>query len=403
MFKDALGEINPKTLGVRLRLAREARGWTQKAVADKLKVARTTLVAIEKGERRLQPEELMQLANLYGRRLNELLQKGAPEEGFVVQLRGAVKSPGGESADFVRAIESFERLCEDYVRLERLCQSPARRRYPPPYDLQGVDPEVAAEDVASAERNRLALGDGPLVNIRATLESDVGLRIFLLEELPSEVAGMFAFTESFGGCIAVNASHPVERRRQSLVHEYGHFLTSRYQSEVLYSGRYKRRPAGERFAESFGRAFLMPSEGLRRRFLEMQRQRKSAPTFGDLCRLAHFYHVSVEAMTRRLEELRLIPAGVWHRLQQEGFRAEAARKHLGLEAYQDDEGLLPSRFVALAVESWQRGELSEGQLARILRTDRLGAREIIEELVRGNDEEGLVQPFDFAAPLFAVG
>lgn len=401
MIEGALGEVNPKALGTRLRLAREARKWTQKAVADKLGVARTTLVAIEKGERRLQPAELVRLAKLYGRRLNELLQQEAPEESFVVQLRGAAMPSEKDSDSLFRAIESFEQLCEDYVRLERLCQSPVRRRYPPPYELQGVDPELAAEDVAVAERCRLALGDGPLINLRATLESDVGLRIFL-PDLPSAVAGMFAFTEAFGGCIAVNALHPPERSRHSLAHEYGHFLTTRFQPAVLYSGRYERRPAGERFAETFGRAFLMPSEGLRRRFLEIQRQRKSAPTFGDLCRLAHFYCVSVEAMTRRLEELRLIPAGVWDRLQQEGFQVETARRHLGLAPLQDDEGLLPSRFVALAVEGWQRGELSEGQLARMLRTDRLGAREIIEELAQ-RDEEGPSQSFDFATPLFAVG
>jgi Zn-dependent peptidase ImmA (M78 family)/transcriptional regulator with XRE-family HTH domain len=366
MIENALGEINAKALGTRLRLAREARKWTQKVVAEKLGVARTTLVAIEKGDRRLQPTELVQLAKLFGRRLNGLLQQEEPEESFVVQLWGTATPSPEDSDGLLRAIDNFEQLCEDYVRLERLCGSPGRRRYPSTYDLQGVDPELAAEDVAVAERRRLALGDGPLVNLRAILENDVGLRIFL-PKLPSAVAGMFAFTETFGGCIAVNANHPLERKRHSLAHEYGHFLTSRFQPEVLYSGRYERRPVGERFAETFGRAFLMPFDGLRRRFLEIQRQRKGAPTVGDLYRLARFYYVSPEAMTRRLEELRLTPAGNWDRLN----------KHLGLSSPKDDGSLLPSRFVALAVESWQKDELSEGQLARILRTDRLGAREIL--------------------------
>jgi transcriptional regulator with XRE-family HTH domain len=35
---------------------------------------------------------------------------------------------------------------------------------------------------------------------------------------------------------------------------------------------------------------------------------------------------------------------------------------------------------ALAVEAWRRGDLSEGQLAKALGTDRLGAREIVQRV-----------------------
>ena len=94
-----------------------------------------------------------------------------------------------------------------------------------------ASPEDAAEDVASAERNRLGLGDGPVLNLREVLEDDVSIRVFSID-LPSRVAGLFAYTEDLGGCIAVNGRHPQERRRWSMVHEYGHFLTSRFQSEI---------------------------------------------------------------------------------------------------------------------------------------------------------------------------
>jgi transcriptional regulator with XRE-family HTH domain len=58
---------NPHVMGRRLQAARKARGLTQQEVADRIGVARTTLVAIEKGERRVQPDEIVQLASLYGR------------------------------------------------------------------------------------------------------------------------------------------------------------------------------------------------------------------------------------------------------------------------------------------------------------------------------------------------
>ena len=157
-------------------------------------------------------------------------------------------------------------------------------------------PEAAAEDVASAERNRLGLGDGPIVNLRELLENDVGLRIFYLD-LPSNVAAMFAYTEQLGGCIAVNRKHPEDRRRMSLGHDYAHFLTKRYLPEVAYLGRYHRQPEQERFADSFARVFLMPAAGLRRRFHELRRSREGRLTPADLCTLARFYFVSVEALT----------------------------------------------------------------------------------------------------------
>ena len=402
MTDNPLEGIDPHALGAGLRETREARGWTQKHVAQCLGMARTTLVAIDKGQRRLKPDELIEIAALYGRKVSTLLQRGAPAEGFGVQLRSVLSPSTPVDAELLTHIERFQDACEDYVRLEEICQAPIRRRYPAEYEIQGTDPGVVAEDVAVGERNRLGLGEGPLLNLREILESDVGLRIFQLE-LPSQVAGMFAFTERLGGCIAVNLSHPPERRRQSTSHEYGHFLSSRFRSEITSQDRYQRMPASERFAEAFARAFLMPASGLRRRYLELERGRARGLTHGDLCRLAHLYAVSMESMTRRLEELRLIPVGTWERLRQERFNVQEARHLLGIVPTVTDEDPLPPRFVALAVEAWQLGELSEGQLARYLRTDRLAAREAILRLEQGSvDGRALGYTVKLSAPLVSA-
>jgi Zn-dependent peptidase ImmA (M78 family) len=367
-------------------------------------MARTTVVAIEKGERQLKPREIFEIASSLGRSVSNLLQRGAPIEGFSVQLRSNLAPPASGNLDLRPYIEEFQSLCEDYVRLETLCQAPLNRRYPPEYDIEGTDPDLAAEDIAATERNRLGLGEMPIIRLREILERDVGLRVFQLK-LPSKVAGMFAFTDSVGGCIAVNLRHRVERRRASMAHEYGHFLTARYRSEITLTERYERRPVGERFAEAFARAFLMPSSGLRRRYLEIERERKSGATLGDLCRLAHFYAVSVEAMARRLEELRYIPSGTWDRLKQERFRVGEAQEILGLEPSGPDDEPLSARYVALAIEAWQKEELSEGQLARLLRTDRIGAREAIQRLEsiesdNTSGEQGHL--FDLGAPLYSA-
>jgi Zn-dependent peptidase ImmA (M78 family)/transcriptional regulator with XRE-family HTH domain len=369
----------PELLGSRLQAVRKARGLTQQQAADHLGIARTTITAIEKGERRIQPLELARLAEYYRRPVAELLRRPAHSGGFSVQLRAQLAPHASVDERLAGLIDEFEQLCEDYVELERINEAPLSRRYPEPYQLGGVQPERAAEDAAGAERNRLGLGDGPVLNLRAVLENDVGTRIFYMD-LPSRVAAMFGYTDELGGCVAVNRNHPVERRRLSSAHEYGHFVSRRGRGEVTVLGRYQRVPEHERFADTFAYAFLMPAAGLNRRYNEVVRGRGGKATVADLCQLAHLYYVSVEAMTRRLEELRLVGAGTWDRLQLGGFRVRHAQELLGFPPQPVDDHLLPARYRLMAAEAFQRGALSEGQLARFLRTDRVTARAMMSGL-----------------------
>ncbi|MGH9695186.1 MAG: helix-turn-helix domain-containing protein, partial [Bryobacteraceae bacterium] len=234
----------PRGLGARLREARRAAGLTQETVADDLGVARTTLLAIEKGERRVQPPELVRLANLYRRSVNELLRPGKAVSPFAVQLRATLIGDDAIANALQQPTSAFQQLCEDYSELERLSGAPLQENYPPERTFAGTPPEAAGDDLAVRERLRLGLGDGPIPNLRLMLEQDVGLRVFYLD-LPSDIAAMFSYDPEVGACVAVNARHPYERRRLSLAHEYAHFLTSRYRAEVTLLRPYRRRPDHE--------------------------------------------------------------------------------------------------------------------------------------------------------------
>src|SRR5688572_6166885 len=205
---------NPRVTGRRLQDARKARGLTQQEAADRLNVARTTLTAIEKGERRVQPSELMQLAVLYGRTVNELLRHSEPVDAFTLRFRHGPSSTGISQTEVKAAKGEFQRLCEDYLELEQMRNTSLSRKYPVEYAIGTGDVDADAEEVAVSERNRLGLGDGPLLNLREILEFDVGIRIFLMD-LPSRVAAMFAYSDALGACIALNRKHPEERRRMS--------------------------------------------------------------------------------------------------------------------------------------------------------------------------------------------
>ncbi|RAL68823.1 Transcriptional regulator [Dehalococcoides mccartyi] len=302
---------------------------------------------------------------------------------------------GSYQTELEQAIGEFQKLCEDYLYLEGISETPLQRAYPPEYSVDGLQPEEAAEDFASAERNRLGLGDAPLINLRELLENDVGLRVFYVR-LPSRIAGMFTYSDELGGCIAINSAHPEERRRWSLAHEYGHFLTKRFRPEVSVLLAYERTPASERLGDGFAGSFLMPTSGLRRKFNDAARLRKGKITPADLCRLANYYFVSVEALTRRLESLHLVPSGTWDRLQDRGFKVREAQDVLQLQPHRYSEQPLPPRYQFLAAEAYQREQLTEGQLAHLLRVDRVEARRIVQKLTRQSyvSEEGKITSLD---------
>jgi Zn-dependent peptidase ImmA (M78 family)/DNA-binding XRE family transcriptional regulator len=371
-----LQQLDPRNLGLRLQEARKGTGMTQLAVADHLGMARTTVVAIEKGERKITPHELLQFASLYRRAVSDLVSKRVVAESLVPQFRASQKE-ADPSCD--QAAVELQGRAEDYVELERMLGTPLVQRFPPEYDTRGILPERIAEDVATAERNRLGMGDGPIGNLRGRLENDVGIRVFFYP-MASKIAGLFGYSDVVGACVGVNSNHPRDRRNWTLAHEYGHFLMARYRVEVTVLRTDKKLVGKERLADSFAEYFLMPASGLNCRFTELHKASTKGITLADVCNLANLYQVSVQALVLRLEDLSRLPAGTWERLSAEGFKVLHAQKLLEIDANPPLRELMPPRYVGLAVEAFRKGFLSEGQLARFLRTDRVSARLQVELL-----------------------
>lgn len=404
MDRSVLEQIDPRVLGARLQDARKAAGLTQQVVAERMTMARTTVVALEKGERRVTVSELLELARLYARPVSEFVSRRVVTESFAPQFRVTERDILEEHADFEQATIELQRLAEDYSELERITGVPSQRSYPPPYDASGASIEQVAAYVASAERNRLGVGDGPIGNLREQLETDLGLRIFYYP-MPSRVAGIFAYNDPLGACIGINLSHPRDRRHWSLAHEFGHFLMHRFRAEITVLEVRRRGVPTERLADAFAENFLMPAVGLERRFTEMMRSSPAGVTLADIVSLADLYQVSVQALILRLEGLRRLQAGAWDRLKAEGFKPQHAQRLLGIDANPTLQERLPQRYVALAVEAFRRGELSEGQLGRFLRTDRVAARLQVEESQRQiySEQDGFagLSDLDLAKPLEA--
>src|SRR5687767_4527927 len=86
-----LDAMSPHLVGERLRRAREAADITQADAANAIGAARTTIVAIEKGDRKVKLGELQRLTQLYRTTVNELLRQESVHVDLVPRFR---KLPG---------------------------------------------------------------------------------------------------------------------------------------------------------------------------------------------------------------------------------------------------------------------------------------------------------------------
>ena len=377
--------VNVVDVGRRLRIAREAAGMTQAHAAANIKVARTTLVAMEKGQRTVRFAELRPLARLYRTSVNALLRRESVYTDLVPRFR---KLPGSQDESSAEASRLLADLVRAEVELENLLRITHPRNYPPERVLLPGDVRSQAENDATELRQRLGLGLAPVRDLMNLLELDLGIRLYV-RRLAPQVSGLFAFDEQVGACMLLNASHPRGRRVQSAAHELGHLVSNRQSPDVQYrDGAESSRE--ERYANAFGRAFLTPARTVMQRFKDVT-QGASQLTRRHVILLADTFGVSREALVRRLEELNLTKQGTWDWFQANGGITNVqARQVLGDLVDTDRDPIdakrpTTLRLSLLAAEAWRQELLSEGQLARLLHLDRVQLREILD----GVETEGV--------------
>lgn len=109
----SLEQLDPRVLGSRLQNARKAAGLTQQEIADRLGIARTTVVAIEKGERRVSPRELIKWAETCRRSVSDFVSRKYITDSFVPQFRAVEEYD--ETVEEVSG--ELQSRAEDYAEL----------------------------------------------------------------------------------------------------------------------------------------------------------------------------------------------------------------------------------------------------------------------------------------------
>lgn len=388
MKNNTMEEVSSKEIGERLKIARETAKLKQAEAAEKVGIARTTLVSIEQGQRRARVQEIQAFAKIYNVSVNALLRNEAVHVDLVPRFRKLI-----ENSD--PAVEEAAKLMNDLIRseveLENLLGVQRSRNYPPERPILTGDVRAQAEQDAQELRHWLGLGLSPIPDVLSVLELQLGVRVYL-RRLEGKISGLFAYDDAVGACILINAYHPKERRNQSAAHELAHFISTRNQPEY-YSYQKFENSREERYADTFARAFLTPARAIKQKFKEITLN-SSHLERRHIIILAHYFHVSREAIVRRLEELELARKGSWDWFcNNGGITDQQAQEVLGA-SYENERAQnnrqLSIRLYLLCLEAWRKGLLSEGQLSRLMHISRVELREILDSI---NDVEGEANDF----------
>lgn len=267
------GTFNP----IRLILARQRRGLTKKALADRAGLSSKIVSLYESGMSVPASDSLKTVADVLG----------FPVAFFA----GAdINAPGDDNASF----RSFSRmtaaqrdaalaaggiafLLSDWI--DQHFQLPTVS-VP---DLSGVEPEVAA----ALLRAEWGLGSGPIKNMIHVMEYR-GIRVFSLAEETKQVNAFSCWREGTTPFVFLNTQKSAEASRFDAAHELGHLILHRH-------GANKGKEV-ENEANAFASAFLMPKDSI----LAHSWQCRTIP---EILRGKKLWNVSAMAFTYRLHKV----------------------------------------------------------------------------------------------------
>lgn len=264
----------------RLKLARQRRGLTQTALAERISVERRTIVAFESDA--FQPS-------------NETLTRIANELDFPVGFFSGddLEVPVADEVSF-RSMSKMKAGHRDMALAQgalaiQLSNWIGERFSLPLTDLPDLSQEPSPEEAAIALRYAWGWGEKPVKNMIHLLESK-GVKVFSLS-IDSRNVDAFSLWKDQTPLVFLNTMKSAERSRFDAAHELGHLVLHRHASP---EGR-----QAEQDADSFASAFLMPSRSVI----------AHAPRFStldSLMPLKHIWNVSITALVYRMHKLQLI-------------------------------------------------------------------------------------------------
>jgi Zn-dependent peptidase ImmA (M78 family)/transcriptional regulator with XRE-family HTH domain len=330
----------------RLRLAREARGLTQRAVASGSEVTSAAISQFEKGDARPAAKTLLRLA--------EALE--FPVQFFAVGAAPSSRDPdppdGFDDTGYFRSLRSISvtdrrralalsQLVRDLTdRLSEAVRLPDTDipRYPLPVDAGAA----AAEECAQAVRSAWHIPPGPSPDMVNTLERH-GI---VCARYHAGTHAVDAFSVPFPDWPVVilgDDKAKRDRERFSAAHELGHL--------VMHGLEHAGSKLIEDQAHRFAAAFLTPAD-------EIRGELPSGPAWPELLILKRRWGVSIGALLMRARTLAVMPQSTY----------QQAVRYMSMRGWRTNEpgnlgaGEAP-RLLALAAAAAEQDGVTVSQLS----------------------------------------
>lgn len=344
-----------RTMGARIRVARESVGMNQVQLSEALGFAdRQTLSAIETGDRRVQAAELVRVSQVLGRAIDWFIDPFVVAGEARFSWRVAQTVPDETLDDFESHIGQFVGLLR---HLKVALHGPSKALTP----MLRMPPHATFEDAwawGEAVAQELELGVIPSQSLVDCIERKLDIPVLFIDaEIGAglrDISGAMCRLPDLG-VIVINRQESPVRRNFDVAHELFHALTwdamPPDRREVPEQPAGKRIPRIEQLADNFAATVLMPRASLEKLIPPAQ--------LGDaqyLLNVARELQVSTGALAYRLLNAKMIDKPTCDELL--GMRPP--KEHTELPK------LFSASFATLLHDGIARGHVSARKAARAL-------------------------------------
>jgi Zn-dependent peptidase ImmA (M78 family)/transcriptional regulator with XRE-family HTH domain len=343
-----------QVLGERVRAARVAAALNQEDLASRIGLERTALVKIEAGSRRISAMELFRLVDTLGVPTSYFVEQ--PHAAAVSRRTALVDDP--DQADRARwrldtALDAHARDVEQLVGYGLLANPDHR------LPRSAVTSAEDASQLARAARTSGAFGDDPVGPLADSCEV-FGLYLLVVDQ---DTDGASVLLDGPGGVGAavIGGRREPGRRRWTAAHELGHHLMGdEYHADV---GVHSSRDDREKLIDAFASELLLPTNGLRRRWVAHQ----SSDERSRLIRIAAEFRASWTAVVDAAQRAELLSDDSAHQLRADRPVKGDFLAVLGSEPMEDLQvRTTGSRWRQAAVEAYRRGVITAARAVELL-------------------------------------
>lgn len=400
--------MDSEAIRKKIKQLREKRNLSQDIVEKAMNLPQKALTHIENGKRNVSTLELVKFCELLHIPISDFFAKETENEDLLVTLYRIAPGLEADSQICDRVAKCIQ-ICKEGAFLKdllKLSYQNTIRTYscPLPKDIQ--EAKNQGEEVAREARHSLELGDAPLHDIAEILSAQ---GIWTAQTLlPKEMSGLFLHHADLGMAILVNANHVRARQRFSYAHEYAHALFDSNRT-VAISNSDNAKDLIEIRANAFASTFLMPEQGIANLLQSLGKgeqgridlaiydastesafaaQYRQAAYYQKISSqivawVAHHFKVSYQATVYRLQNLRYINIKERELLLKDEAKG---KEYLRLLFLQDIDVVdakaqnreLKAQIAYLALEAFQREEISRGRLLDLCKLLELSGKELIK-------------------------